>query len=83
MILNDQQKKQIKKHIYEIDEMGKQELHGFVRDLYLAKEDLDKTVFKWVLRACDIKEAELQEITEYSPEVVLSAVDYDVFRNDN
>ena len=72
MILNNQQKEEIKKHIYSIDKMDKQELHKFAQDWYLAKDGLDSTVFKWVVRALDLKEAELQEIANISPMVVLS-----------
>jgi len=70
MKINEQQKKQIKKHIYKIDKMDKQELHKFAQDLYLAKEDLDAAVFKWTLRAIDIREVELQDII--SSDVVIS-----------
>lgn len=72
MILNNQQKTEIKKHIYSIDKMDKQELHKFAQEWYLAKEDLDSTVFKWVQRAIDLKEAELQEIGDVSVMVVMS-----------
>ena len=52
--------------------MDKQELHKFAQEWYLAKEDLDSTVFKWVQRAIDLKEAELQEIGDVSVMVVMS-----------
>jgi len=70
--MTDTQKAEIKKHIVKINTMSLDELRSYCQKWHLAEQDLDETVFKWVLRGMDIKMSELMERADISPLVILS-----------
>ena len=70
--MNKEQKAEITKHIYLINEMDMNELRKFAQKWHLAKTDLDEEVFNFVLRGVDIKMMELKEQTDMSPLIVMS-----------
>jgi len=63
MIVTKAQKQEIAKHFAKIDGMSKQDLITFTHKLYLAKEDMERVVFDWLVRGCDLKMMELQEVS--------------------
>jgi len=71
-MLNKIQEAEIKKHIVKINTMTFNELRSCCQKWHLAEQDLDETVFKWVLRGMDVKMAELMERADISPLVILS-----------
>ena len=78
--MNTKQKAHIKKQIESINEMGHSQLILFVQELYLAKPNMNEEVFKWIMRAADIKIMELREETTMSPLVVMSELDKDCLK---
>ena len=62
MILDKDQKKQIKENTTKLESMGEQELEAFAQKWHMAKEDLDISVFSWVLKVIDDKQAELKKL---------------------
>jgi len=63
MNFTKEQKKQVTKHIYSINEMTAQELHSFAARWHLAKPDLEKNVFDIVLRAIDLHNINIKDNT--------------------
>lgn len=51
--MSDKQEKQIRKFLTQISTMDKLELEIFARQLYMAKDQMDQTVFKWVRAGVD------------------------------
>ena len=74
MILTDEQKEEIKPHIDSIKEMGENELELFMQKWHRAKEDLDTTVFKWVLGVAEDRQAELKKQNSFGSEVEFAAI---------
>ena len=72
MIINETQQQYIKRQIHVIDVLDKQGLIEYAQKRYLAKEDLEPSVFNWVQKAIDIKMAELMEIIDISPMAIMS-----------
>jgi len=56
------QTKEINKHAEKIKLMDKNKLSLFVRELYMAKSEMNQVVFKEILARCDYRMAELKEI---------------------
>lgn len=61
MILNRQQKEEIQKNVAKIENMGGQQLEAFAQKWHMAKEDLDPSVFSWILGVMDDKQAEFKK----------------------
>ena len=72
MILTKAQINKIEDEIYKIDKFGFHALQDYVQKLYMSKEDLDPTVFEWIIKATDIQMAMIMERTEVGCEVVMS-----------
>ncbi|MCK4874805.1 MAG: hypothetical protein KAS26_03065 [Sulfurimonas sp.] len=55
MKINKTQKEAITKNIHKINEMDSSKLNLFTRELFIAKPQIDRVVFEWTLKACDIQ----------------------------
>ena len=70
MKINKTQKAEITKNIYKINEMDSSKLNLFTRELFIAKPQMDRVVFEWTLKACDVQAKSFKQ--EVSPLAVLS-----------
>ncbi len=64
------QKVQITKNIHKINEMDSSKLNLFTRELFIAKPQMDRVVFEWTLKACDVQAKSFKH--NVSPLAVLS-----------
>ena len=72
--LTKKQKQQIEENVKAVSEMDHRKLCLFVQELFLVKENMDKVVFEYTLRACDIQAANHRDVTSLSPMVVMSEI---------